>query len=91
MTMPRAELLENRTIWPFGLSKAEAAAYLGISAGLFDVMVKDGRMPPAKRINKRRIWLRPMLDSAAMALPDDPEAGERQADALDVESWETRV
>src|SRR5262252_2990104 len=47
---------------PRGLSRSEAAAYLGISASLFDELVKDGRMPPPKRINSRTVWDRKRLD-----------------------------
>ncbi|RUW19318.1 hypothetical protein EOA34_29930, partial [Mesorhizobium sp. M4B.F.Ca.ET.013.02.1.1] len=38
---------------PRGLSRLEAAAYIGVSASLFDQLVKDGRMPKPKRINSR--------------------------------------
>jgi predicted DNA-binding transcriptional regulator AlpA len=48
---------------------SEAAAYLGISATLFDDLVKDRRMPPPKRINSRTIWDRKRLDEAFEALP----------------------
>jgi predicted DNA-binding transcriptional regulator AlpA len=54
---------------PRGLSRSEAAAYLGISASLFDELVKDGRMPPPKRINSRTVWDRKRLDEAFEALP----------------------
>jgi predicted DNA-binding transcriptional regulator AlpA len=43
-------------IQPRGLSRVDAAAYIGISATTFDQLVKDGRMPPPKRINSRTIW-----------------------------------
>jgi hypothetical protein len=33
---------------PRGLSRAEAAAYVGVSTSLFDIMVADGRMPGGK-------------------------------------------
>ncbi|MCJ2069343.1 hypothetical protein MKK75_11110 [Methylobacterium sp. J-030] len=56
---------------PRGLSRTESAAYVGVSASLFDIMVKDGRMPPPKRINARTVWDRLRLDAAFLALPDD--------------------
>ncbi|MCX5571445.1 helix-turn-helix transcriptional regulator [Kaistia nematophila] len=59
---------------PRGLSRAEAAAYIGISATLFDEMVKDGRMPKPKRINARTIWDRYGLDEAFSALPTSEDA-----------------
>jgi hypothetical protein len=37
----------------------------------FDGMVRDGRMPPPKRINARTVWDIRQLDEAFMALPSD--------------------
>jgi predicted DNA-binding transcriptional regulator AlpA len=54
---------------PRGLSRIEAAAYIGVSATLFDAMVKDGRMPGPKKINGRNVWDRVRLDAAFEALP----------------------
>jgi predicted DNA-binding transcriptional regulator AlpA len=60
---------------PRGLSRVEAAAYIGVSATLFDEMVKDRRMPAPKKINGRTVWDRRRLDQAFSALPDrDVEA-----------------
>jgi predicted DNA-binding transcriptional regulator AlpA len=56
---------------PRGLSREEAAAYVGVSASLFDALVKDRRMPSAKRINSRTIWDRLQLDAAFDALPSN--------------------
>ena len=55
---------------PRGLSRAQAAEYVGVGATLFDQLVKDGRMPPAKRINGRTVWDRRRLDEAFEALDD---------------------
>ena len=55
---------------PRGLSREEAAAYIGVSPSLFDILVKDGRMPGPKRINSRVIWDRLKLDVAFEALDD---------------------
>jgi predicted DNA-binding transcriptional regulator AlpA len=55
---------------PRGLSRGEAAAYIGVSPTLFDAMVGDGRMPKPKRINARVVWDRQQLDRAFDALPD---------------------
>lgn len=52
-------------------TKVAAAAYIGISPSLFDIMVKDGRMPKPKRINARTVWDRKRLDEAFDALPDE--------------------
>jgi predicted DNA-binding transcriptional regulator AlpA len=59
---------------PRGLSRVDAASYVGISPSLFDQMVKDGRMPPPKRINARTIWDRKQLDSAFDGLPEGDDA-----------------
>ena len=55
---------------PRGLSRVQAAAYIGVSPTLFDAMVKDGRMPKPKRINGRVVWDRIQLDAAFAELPD---------------------
>lgn len=55
---------------PRGLSRMQAAAYIGVSATLFDEMVADGRMPQAIRINSRVLWDRLQLDEAFAALSD---------------------
>lgn len=59
---------------PLGLSRAVAAEYIGISATKFDELVRDGRMPPPKRIDARKVWYRRELDAAFEALPNDSEA-----------------
>jgi hypothetical protein len=69
---------------PRGLSRTEAAAYVGVSASLFDVTVKDGRMPLPKRINARTIWDRHRLDAAFLALPDE---GECEAASRVTDAW----
>jgi predicted DNA-binding transcriptional regulator AlpA len=59
-----------RSLAPRGLSRVQAAAYIGVSPSLFDEMVKDGRMPQPKRINGRVVWDRFLLDAAFAELPD---------------------
>jgi len=61
--------LPRKRIEPRGLSRVEAAHYVGISPTLFDQMVGDGRMPHPKRINSRTVWDRTRLDEAFDALP----------------------
>jgi hypothetical protein len=47
----------------------------------FGEMVADGRMPPPKRIDSRKLWCVRALDIAADALPDDKPAGaQREVD-----------
>ena len=55
---------------PRGLSRDEAAAYIGVGVTKFDAMVADSRMPKPKMIDGRRIWDRHRLDSCFAALPD---------------------
>lgn len=55
---------------PRGLSRDEAARYVGVGSTLFDEMVADGRMPKPKHINSRSIWDRVALDIAFTSLPD---------------------
>jgi hypothetical protein len=58
---------------PRGLSRVEAAAYLGISPTFFDQLVADRLMPRAKRLGRRCLWDRIQLDAAFTALPNDGE------------------
>lgn len=59
-----------RSLAPVGIGRAEAAAFIGVSSTKFDEMVKDGRMPPAKRIDGRLVWSVRALTHAFEALPD---------------------
>lgn len=65
-----------------GLSHDEAAMYIGISSGKFDLMLGDGRMPTPRRIDGRKVWDIRDLDLAFDALPreDSPAGG----------SWDNR-
>jgi excisionase family DNA binding protein len=66
-----------------GLSRLEAAAYIGVSPGKFDELVRDGRMPAPKRIDGRKVWDIQNLDLAFDALPDET----RDAD----QDWTVRL
>jgi predicted DNA-binding transcriptional regulator AlpA len=70
LTMSRRTDKLPLSLPPRGLSRHEAAAYIGVSPSLFDEMVKDGRMPAPKHVNSRVIWDRYRLDVAFEALPD---------------------
>ncbi|WP_417491831.1 helix-turn-helix transcriptional regulator [Maricaulis sp.] len=59
-------------ISPRGLNRSQAAAYIGVSPGLFDEMVNDGRMPPSREINARRVWDIREVDMAFDDLPHAP-------------------
>jgi predicted DNA-binding transcriptional regulator AlpA len=65
------------------LSREGAANYIGVSASLFDGMVRDGRMPRPKRINSRTVWDVREVDSAFDRLPGG------SADAAD--DWEVEI
>ena len=52
-----------------GLSRVEAALYLGISPSKFDDLRKDGRVGPARLIDGRKVWDVRELDLAFEALP----------------------
>lgn len=54
---------------PRGLSRAEAARYIGVGITLFEEMVRDGRMPNPKQVNSGRIWDRIALDACFSDLP----------------------
>ena len=55
---------------PRGLSRVQAAEYIGVGVTKFDEMVDDGRMPRPKRIDGRNVWDRIRLDEAFAALAD---------------------
>jgi predicted DNA-binding transcriptional regulator AlpA len=59
---------------PRGLSREEAARWIGVGATKFDEMVSDGRMPRPKRIDGRVVWDRLKVDAAFSDLPDDSRA-----------------
>jgi predicted DNA-binding transcriptional regulator AlpA len=59
-----------------GLSRIEAAAYVGIGPTKFDEMVADGRMPKPFRVDTRVIWdirdLDPAIDGLKEAVASNP-------------------
>lgn len=59
---------------PCGLSRGQSAAFICVGTTLFDEMVKDGRMPAPKRINRRNVWGRQEIEEAFAALPSDEDA-----------------
>ena len=65
---------------PRGLSRVQAAEYIGVGVTKFDEMVSDGRMPRPKRIDGRTVWDRVRLDEAFDAL--DNEAAKSEWDRL---------
>ena len=57
-----------------GLSRLDSAAYVGIGPSKFDEMVSDGRMPPPRRIDGRKVWDVRELDSCFDSLPHEEVA-----------------
>lgn len=48
--------------WPRLLSREQAAAYVGVSAGTFDKEVSDGIWPAGERRGSRVLWDRALID-----------------------------
>ena len=61
----------DRAYPPRGMSRDEAARYIGVGATKFDEMVTDGRMPNPKRIDSRVVWDRLQIETAFSDLPED--------------------
>ena len=66
-----------------GLSRIDAANYVGVGPSKFDEMVADGRMPAPRRIDGRKIWDVRELDASFEDLPHDQSV-------MPVNSWEDR-
>lgn len=67
----RTKPFDGHAYPPRGMSREEAARYVGIGTTKFDEMVKDGRMPRPKRIDGRTVWDRVAVDIAFTELPDE--------------------
>ena len=65
-----------------GLNQNVAAEYIGVSPSKFDEMVQDGRMPPPKKIDRRRVWDIHQLDSAFDKLPCDVDEDRNSWDEI---------
>lgn len=55
---------------PRGLSREQAAEYIGVSPSKWDGLVAEGAMPQPKMIGSRTIWDLRRIDLAFDALPD---------------------
>jgi len=62
-------MLADPLIVPRGLSRSQAAAYIGVGATLFDRLVMAGTMPRPREIGGRRVWDRQEVDRAFEELP----------------------
>lgn len=54
--------------WPTGLRRVQAARHCGVSASVFDDLVRDGILPPPRVLRGVSIWLRQELDDALFSL-----------------------
>jgi predicted DNA-binding transcriptional regulator AlpA len=76
---------QSRPILRRGLSRTEAAMYVGISPSKFDELVDDNRMPKPRLIDCRKVWDVHELDLAFDELPREnspPIAGNSWADRM---------
>lgn len=80
--MPKRRPLDPEPLAPIrieavprrGLSRVEAARYVGISTTTFDKLVREGKMPEPFRIGSRMIWDLRKLDAAFDELSGPEEA-----------------
>ena len=54
----------HSTLWPRGLSRVQAAAYVGLGTTFFDELVGEGKFPKPVKFGKRSVWDRIDLDDA---------------------------
>ena len=80
---PHLTLSVARPVPRRGLSRVEAAIYLGISPSKFDELRKSGRIGPAKILDGRKLYAIEMLDEFFEALPDETHDS--------AEDWTVRV
>lgn len=59
---------------PRGLSRVEAAGYVGVSPSIFDTMVVECVMPRPARYRRRLLWDRRQIDRALDAFFNEPAA-----------------
>jgi hypothetical protein len=71
-------------IEPRGLSRIDAAAYIGVSPTKFDELRKDGRVSPPRLIDSRLVWDRHDLDRDFDAFPIE-------GNTADDEDWTVAV
>ncbi|PZU18942.1 MAG: hypothetical protein DI589_22945 [Shinella sp.] len=66
-----SKLQDSLSYAPRGLSREEAARYVGVGMTKFDELVASRRMPKPKRIDGRTVWDRVALDACFSNLPED--------------------
>jgi hypothetical protein len=86
MSKPRARPVSpshSRPVPRRGLSRIEAAMYLGISPSKFDQLRKDGRVGPPRFIDGRKVYDIAILDEEFEAFPFEGDETE--------EDWKVEV
>jgi len=58
---------------PVGISREQAAAYIGVSATLFDRLINEGIMPDARMLHGRLVWDVTEVAAAFRAIPHRSE------------------
>lgn len=77
----RAAIAAAKPVPRRGLSREEAALYIGVSPSKFDEMRADGRVKPPRLCDGRKLWDVHELDLVFEALPrDNDRSGESWAD-----------
>jgi hypothetical protein len=71
MTVKALGISQSRPVPRRGLSRTEAAIYLGISPSKFDELRKANRIVPPKVLDGRLIFTVERLDEFLDALPDE--------------------
>jgi hypothetical protein len=67
---------------PLGITREAAAAFVCVSPGKYDQMVQDGRMPPPKVIDGRKVWDVDEVKSYFKALPADKPRSEARREIV---------
>jgi predicted DNA-binding transcriptional regulator AlpA len=70
-----------------GLNRSEVAAAIGVSVNTVDEMVKDGRLPPARRWHTRKIWLVAEIMAWMTEWPVDQGAPDRSQSGDGAGGW----
>ena len=71
MASERSQPTSMAAVAPRGLSRSQAAQYIGISNGTFEKLIRAGKMPLPKRIGQRAVWDVVALDLAFERIADD--------------------
>lgn len=74
MTKPVAQV-KGTALPRRGLSRIEAAIYIGVGITKFDELVAEGKMPRPRLIDGRKVWDIRALDLAFDELPGEAGGG----------------